>query len=977
MPRARDAIRVFGGRPGLDLARMQAGEASTTPAASTPLLERDRELASLEALVEGASEGAGRLAIVDGAAGIGKTRLLAEARRHAADAGFLVLSARGGELEREFAFGVVRQLFEPVVADAGLGGELLDGAASSARAVFGTADPGNGRNGDVSFAVLHGLYWLTVNLSAGCPLQLAVDDLHWCDHPSLRFLAYLARRLEGLQVLAVCGLRPAEPGVDTGLLRELAAEPVTVTLHPGALSAHSVAELVRARLGEPAHAAFTAACHRATGGNPLLLDELLKVLAADGVASVAENVGRIEQLGPRAASRAVLVRLARLDDDAAAVARALAVLGEGADLWTAAALAGVEEGRAARMLDELIRAEIVRAEPPLGFVHPLVGGAVYADVPTGERTLLHERAIALLAEAGAPGERVAAHMLAVPPRRDARVVETLRRAGADALGKGAAESAVAYLERALREPPPPERRCELLLELGRAEVATDGKAAALHLAEAHESLTEPTERATVAQLLSFTLLWLGSGEESAQLARRAASELPHDDRRRKELEAFEYASVLFGVGDPARFGELAAFRLPLDGGDVGDKALAAIASYAWTLAGRPADACAALALEALAGDELFGAHNDFLSLLPIVVLAAADRDEAMDAWERSLAAGYARGSNVSLAAIRLYRGWTLYRRGELDDAHADLEAALETGRHWGHGALGRIYRSAVRAPIDIERGDLDRARFVLDDFADLGAAARSVLGEAGGPALRAEAVRLWHLGKLELLVAEGRAEEALTTADAIATTFPQVLNPALGPWRSLKAQALDRLGRREEAIAVAEEELERARAWGAPWAVGRALRALGTLHRSAGLELLEEAVGTLEGSAARIEHAKALAALGSTLRLARKPSDARDPLRRALELADACGARPLAEHIRSELYAAGARPRTAALSGPASLTASERRVAERAAQGDANREIAQALFVTPKTVEVHLSSAYRKLGIKSRRELAAALAAAS
>jgi DNA-binding CsgD family transcriptional regulator len=213
----------------------------------------------------------------------------------------------------------------------------------------------------------------------------------------------------------------------------------------------------------------------------------------------------------------------------------------------------------------------------------------------------------------------------------------------------------------------------------------------------------------------------------------------------------------------------------------------------------------------------------------------------------------------------------------------------------------------------------------------------------------------------------------VATAAAIRTRFPHVPNPAAGPWRSLEAQALDRLGRREEALAVAEEELALARAWGAPWTVGRALRVLGTLRRADGLDLLEEAVQVLEGSPARLEHAKALAAAGSAHRLARRPTEARDPLRRALELAEACGAAGLAEHIRSELYAAGARPRSAALSGPESLTASERRVADRAAAGETNRDIAQALFVTPKTVEVHLSSAYRKLGIRSRRELAAAL----
>jgi DNA-binding NarL/FixJ family response regulator len=140
------------------------------------------------------------------------------------------------------------------------------------------------------------------------------------------------------------------------------------------------------------------------------------------------------------------------------------------------------------------------------------------------------------------------------------------------------------------------------------------------------------------------------------------------------------------------------------------------------------------------------------------------------------------------------------------------------------------------------------------------------------------------------------------------------------------------------------------------------------------VDMLQEAVTVLERSHARLEHAKALADLGSALRRERRGTDAREPLRRALELADACSADALVEHIRAELYATGARPRTTALGGVDALTASERRVAAFAAEGQSNRDIAQALFVTPKTVEVHLSNAYRKLGIRSRRELASALA---
>ncbi len=170
-----------------------------------------------------------------------------------------------------------------------------------------------------------------------------------------------------------------------------------------------------------------------------------------------------------------------------------------------------------------------------------------------------------------------------------------------------------------------------------------------------------------------------------------------------------------------------------------------------------------------------------------------------------------------------------------------------------------------------------------------------------------------------------------------------------------------------------EVELERARTWGAPGPVGRALRIMGEIGREDGLAHLEEAARVLEGSTARLEHALALTALGARLRRARRPTDARAPLRRALELAEACGADGLVERARTELHATGARPRTTARSGVGALTPSERRVAAMAAEGMSNRDIAQALYVTPKTVEIHLSSVYRKLGVRSRRDLPGAL----
>src|SRR4051794_15957890 len=176
--------------------QMDSGALGGTP----DLLERERELGMLDALVDAAAGGAGCLALIEGPAGIGKSLLLGETRRLGSGSGMNVLYARGGELEAEFPYGIVRQLFEPLLGASAGRDELFEGAAGASAPVFEAQGAENRLDGG-SFATLHGLYWLPLNLAARQPLLLAVDDLHWCDRPSLRFLAYLTRRLEGVPVL--------------------------------------------------------------------------------------------------------------------------------------------------------------------------------------------------------------------------------------------------------------------------------------------------------------------------------------------------------------------------------------------------------------------------------------------------------------------------------------------------------------------------------------------------------------------------------------------------------------------------------------------------------------------------------------------------------------------------------------------------------------------------------------------------------
>ena len=923
------------------------------------LYERDEDVAALGAAIGEAAAGHARLVLIEGPAGIGKTRLLAEARELATAAGLAQLSARGGELEREFAFGVVRQLFEPVLADDAARAQSLVGAAAAARPVFEplSEDGAGEQPAGPSFASLHGLYWLTVNLSANAPLLLLVDDLHWCDRPSLRFLAYLVRRLEGLPLIVACSLRPAERGGDAALTGELAADPGAVSIRPRPLSEPAVAALIGERLDGPAEHAFASACRVATGGNPLLLHELAKELDAEGVPPRASHVGVVSELGPKAASRSVLVRLARLSSHAVELARAAAVLGDGADFSAVAAIADVDDGRADAAAAALVAAEILRDERAVGFVHPLVAAAVYHDIAPVERGLRHERAARLLAASGARVEQVALHVLSMPPRGDVWAVDWLAQAAAAALRKGAADSAVAYLERALAEPPPPERRARVLLDLGRAEALVNGPDAARHLGEGYAVLGDPVERATTAQLLGRALLFTGASAEAAEVARRAAAALPpgHEDLH-DALEAFELMATYFGAGDMETLRRLERHRRRPVGPGVGAKMLAAVAVQEWVYAGGPSDECAALALEALAGGQLIAADNALLGVTAITQLAMADREEALDAWHLSLADAHARGSLLARTGVSLWYGFTLYRRGELADAEASLRVALDEIELWGFGQEeAAIYCHAFLAQVLLERGDLAAARAALERSRDTG-------GNDDG-------VRYWLGAQLDLLLAEGRFDWALAVGEDFARRFAHVRNPVDAPWRSLTARALDALERTDEALALLAEELEIARGWGAPGTLSRTLRVLGGIERDDGLDHLAEAVAVVAGSPARLEHAKALAALGAGLRRARRPTEAREPLRQAIQLAEVCGARGLVEQAGDELQAAGGRPRAKALTGLESLTASERRVASLAAAGSSNRDIAQALFVTPKTVELHLSNAYRKLGIHSRREL--------
>jgi class 3 adenylate cyclase/DNA-binding CsgD family transcriptional regulator len=947
MPRRRTDVRVSG----------------------APLLEREAELAALHAVVDAAYSGAGRVVAIEGRAGMGKTRLVAEARLLAGESGFEVLVARSADLEQEFAYGIVRQLFEPFLAslDPEEREEALSGTAGLAERLFGDEELTGTASGDVSYAVLHGLYWLAASLAARRPTAIVIDDLHWTDAPTLRWLSYLGRRLDGLPLLVVLGLRPPEQSAETELLTELISDPAVLVVRPMALTVPAVGAMVSDEFGVEPDEVFVAACHSASGGNPLFVRALVDALHGEGLAPTAPNAVRVQEIGPEPVTRAVSLRLSRLPEEAKRLATAAAVLGDGSDLRDVAALAELDDRNLASLAATwLARADLLRvATPTVEFVHPVVRAAVYETIEPAQRVLAHRRAAELLEASRAEPEWVAAHLDLVPPAGDAFVVETLRLAADRALVRGAPEAAVRYLRRALMEPPEDETRTDTLCELGLAEQRVDVSAAAEHLEEAIGLIESPVRRARLSLELGRSLFRLNRGPEAVRLFDEAIERLGEAE---PELQEMLEAELINSAGFDSSVIDVARERMArVDEealvGDVGRVVMVATLRYFDSRRGTNRDAVSLLADPATIAALKQSMPSVAISCAATALMYAESDDPLDRFFEALIHTAKTRGELVTLSNMYCFRGLTLAQRGDLDAAIEDLRESDELVQYLP-SQQGAIYFHSYLADVLTNRGDLEEAEKAL---AELG--------------LPEEVPVSGHM--IFFLGARGWLRFARRDFEGAAADFErlgncmdsfEMYNPAMVAWRSHLALALLGLERRDEALELAREEVELARAWGAPRPIGVALRVQGlALQGEAAIAALRESLAVLENSSAKLERARTMVQLGAALRRANQRTEARELLKEGLDIAVRCGSRPLVEHAEAELAATGARPRRLLLSGVESLTASERRVADYAAEGLSNKDIAQALFVTTKTVEVHLSNVYRKLGIGSRTELPQAL----
>ena len=846
-------------------ARPMAAEAEAEarrPAASPPLLEREADFDAVSSLLERSRDGGGGgLVVVEGAPGVGKTALLDQAAGTASGMGMLVLRARGHELERSLTWGAARMLLEDHLAGptAARADHLLDGPAAPAKVIFDArATTGGADAPDLGFTIAHALYRLVARLAGKEPLALVLDDAHWADAPSMRFLVYLAGRLDEHPVAVVAGARSGERGED-GLLDALAGAPAATVRRLAPLGADAVAVLARDR-HPGADAAFCRRCHALTGGNPLLVRELLAAVDAHGT----EDPQALDAAAASAAgslARLVLRRLGALSADAQRLARAVAVIEDEADPGLVAALAGLTPEATLAAVDELAAASVLRPGDTLTFDNPLLRATVYGALRYSERAASHRRVAALLAaRAAAPG-RVGAHLLECVPTGDAAVVDMLRAAARQALEQGAPAAAAQYLVRALREPPVAGVRATVLVELGRAEALAGLPEAPARLEAAIDATDDPRERA---RLLLDQARALGHArliEKSIAAFRRGLAEL-HDDGSELALD-FEagYLTTTMHVPEFAAEVRQRTHAVLTRDAALATRAQRGLASNAMIVRlfdGASYEETLALARRIFGDGRLVREDRFDSQVLSHVIRALAwcdDYGTASEALRMTFAEAERSGSSLAFAMASQLRARQRLWTGNAADAVADARAAVDVLR--GSGLMFHLHAS-VHALVCglLHRRAPDEAAAVMD----------LTRGDATGSGRSA-----WrHATRATLAAERGDDEAALAAFLACGRRLEGLLvtNPVVVPWRSEAGLAAQRLGRHAQARELVAEELRLAERFAAPRALAVARRAAGLLHPDAGIELLRSAAEASGACGARLQQARALVDLGAAIRRA-------------------------------------------------------------------------------------------------------------
>ncbi|MBY8848768.1 helix-turn-helix transcriptional regulator [Saccharothrix longispora] len=918
------------------------------------LFDRDGEIARLSRAVTDAAAGRGSLLVITGPIGAGRTALLDAVRPQAAREGAHVVEAVAARAERAFPAGVLRQLAEPLAADltAAERDRVAAGIADFLHPVFanGEATPRAGYPASASHAVLHGFRHLVSVAGGRRPLVLVVDDLQWADVESLRCLAYLVHRLDGLRVAVVVAVRDGLPRSGSESVRAVVQGAADVlALRP--LSSAGVRGLVREVFGEDGGDRFAAACLEVSRGVPLIARAVVDELAESGVRPVDDAVREVLACLPAQLCEWYGARLAEFPGAVRSYAVAAGLLGDAAEPELIGELTRLDPAELAAAARALHAAGVVVPDRFPRFVHPVAREAVLRALDAADEEGLHVAAAKALHRAGRPAEEVAAHLLAVPSFQDVWVVDSLRDAARAAVRRGARDQAARVLRRALFDTPvQTAQRGELLVELAEVESAATPVAATRHLLEALPLLRSATARATTLVRAATTCL-RAAPDEFADAARAVlADDVLHPELRlRVEARLF-----LITDDDPRRLADAVRRAQGADpralAATSGGRELSAVLLRAAALTGRSSrdDVVrdATLLMREMTPED--PRLPDTAALLTEVFVLA---DRPLDAAPLStLAAQYARDHQVpDAAAIAVASALRLLAQGLAGQAD-DLLASVGREPSTTGTTTALLLGAAVlqlpdpRRAHHLLRTDPERPEHPAETA--LGQALRALDPQGDEPAST----------RVERLLDCGRRLERAGWA-----------NPAVLAWRTHAATLLHGLGDTDAALALVDAELTAARTWGGPVAIGRALRALGSVlpDEDAAVRSTREALEVLRRTDHRWEVALTEAQLARALQRSR-PEEAAALAARARAAAAECGIRQPADQVPAGHPAPTPGRSTA-------LTRAELRVARWAAEGRTNQDIAEELDVSSRAVEKHLTSVYRKLGLSGRTALAAAL----
>ena len=899
------------------------------------LIGRESERRAIERLVAGARIGQSGVLVITGEAGVGKTALLDYGAECATSMG--LLRAAGSEPEREIPFGALDQVLRPAL------GHLDEIPAPQAQALSAALALRPGATGD-RFAIGAATLSLLCRFAEDRPVAILLDDLQLFDRPSADALAFVARRLVADPIVLLATARSSDPVAAADQLPQLPLSGIDLAAATELVSRHSPAAVPPELLIR---------LHQATEGNPLALIELagaadrlehtspaaqlpVPATLVDAFASRARSLGE--------AGRLALTVTAVVGNDLRVIANACLILGVGID-----ALGEAEGAGLVRIVDGHVE-----------FRHPLVRAAVYGDGPPERRRSIH-RAVS---EALGPGEpdRQAWHLAEATLGPDARVAKLLAEAAMRAHDRSAHDVASAAFERAARLSPDVERHAVFCLAAAEsAWFAGTGPRAAALLAEVGD-LIAPKVRLRALELRGAIAARTGSLTESRDILQAAARESPDADSRVVLLGDAVHAC--FYLGDTATAVTLAVEIENLLGQVTTRRARGfglMAAGAARILANRGGAGQIRVAATLLA-DSSLREDQRRLPWLMTAPLFLRDSDSG-DELRRTVREARAEAAMGMLPHLLFYVARDEATTNQWVRAEATYDEAIRLARETGQNTELAMCLAGL-AWLQARLGREADCRALVAEALPICHARDIHIGRVWS---------LFALGELELGLGDARTALAhLEEVDTLLGTLA-LTDPDLSPAPEL-TDLLARLGRRDDAWRVARGFRSAAVTKGQPWAMGRAERTIGILSEDADLdEHFEAALGFHAKTLDVFETARTRLAYGAGLRRARRRTEARPQLRAALATFEELRAVRWADLAAIELAATGEAIRRREPSDTHTLTPQELQVSLLLAEGRTTREVAAALFLSPKTVEYHLRKVYTKLGIRSRAELAARL----